>query len=294
MQELRGKVAVVTGGASGIGLAMARRFSAEGMKVVVADIEAPALAEAAGRLRSGGADVLDVVTDVSQAGQVEELAAKTVAHYGAVHVVCNNAGVAGGGGPVWDIPLGEWEWVLGVNLWGVVHGVRSFLPRLLEAGEGHVVNTASMAGLLGLYTSPPYAVSKFGVVALSESLHNQLQIAGAPVGVSVLCPAWVRTRIHESGRNRPPGAGAPVATGLDEPVRQAMERIIESGLGPAVVAEKVLAAVRSGQFYVLPHDDEFWLGLIRERTDNIVEGRNPTPAPLPGSDLIKAAITGLA
>jgi NAD(P)-dependent dehydrogenase (short-subunit alcohol dehydrogenase family) len=294
MQELRGKVAVVTGGASGIGLAMARRFSAEGMKVVLADIEAPVLAEAAGRLRSEGADVLDVVTDVSEAGQVEELAAKTVAHYGAVHVVCNNAGVAGGGGPVWDIPLGDWEWVLGVNLSGVVHGVRSFLPRLLKAGEGHVVNTASMAGLLGFYTSPPYAVSKFGVVALSESLYNQLQIAGAPVGVSVLCPAWVRTRIHESDRNRPPGAGAPGATEPDEPERQAMERVIESGMDPAEVAERVLAAVRSGQFYVLPHDDEFWLSLIRERTNGIVEGRNPIPGPLPGADSIKAAISRVA
>jgi NAD(P)-dependent dehydrogenase (short-subunit alcohol dehydrogenase family) len=293
VRQLRGKVAVVTGGASGIGLALARRFSAEGMKVVIADIEVPVLADAAAQLRAEGAEVLDVVTDVSQAAQVEELAERTVAHYGAVHVVCNNAGVSCAG-PAWEIPLGEWEWVLGVNLWGVIHGVRSFLPRLLRAGEGHVVNTASMAGLLGLYTAPPYAVSKFGVVALSESLYHQLQVAGVPVGVSVLCPAWVRTRIHESDRNRPPAGGEPGTTALDQQTRDAMEHIIASGMEPAAVAEKVVAAVRSGQFYVLPHDDQAWLNRIMKRTENIVGRRNPDPEILPGSDLIKDAVSKLA
>jgi NAD(P)-dependent dehydrogenase (short-subunit alcohol dehydrogenase family) len=291
MQELRGKVAVITGGASGIGFAMARRFSAEGMKVVIADIEVTALRDAAAELRSEGAEVLDVVTDVSRADEVEALAEQTVAHFGAVHLVCNNAGVAGGG-PAWDISLGEWEWVLGVNLWGVVHGVRSFVPRLLRAGEGHVVNTASMAGLVGLYMSPPYAVSKFGVVALSESLFDQLQIAGAPVGVSVLCPAWVHTRINESDRNRPPSAGPPASGHMDEGTRLAMQDIIAHGMDPAEVAEKVLRAVQSGQFYVLPHDDEFWLGLIRKRMTGIVERRNPVPDPLPGWEAIKAAVPG--
>jgi NAD(P)-dependent dehydrogenase (short-subunit alcohol dehydrogenase family) len=276
MEELRGKVAVITGGASGIGFAMARRFSAEGMKLVIADIEVPALAEAAERLRAAGADVLEVVTDVSQADQVELLAQKTVDHYGAVHVVCNNAGVAGGG-PAWDISLGEWEWVLGVNLWGVVHGVRSFVPRMLRAGEGHIVNTASMAGLIGLYTSPPYAVSKFGVVALSESLYSQLRISGAPVGVSVLCPAWVRTHIDESDRNR-----------------LAMQHLIAGAMDPSMVADRVVEAVRSGQLYVLPHDDEFWLDLIRERTTGIVERRNPQPGPLPGSEALRAAVARFA
>jgi NAD(P)-dependent dehydrogenase (short-subunit alcohol dehydrogenase family) len=293
VQELGGKVGVVTGGASGIGLAMARRFSAEGMKVVVADVEAPALAEAAERLRSEGADVLDVVTDVSQADQVEALAEKTVAHYGAVHIVCNNAGVAGGG-PAWEIPLAEWEWVLGVNLWGVVHGVRSFVPRLLRAGEGHIVNTASMAGLVGLYTSPPYAVSKFGVVALSESLYSQLKIAGAPVGVSVLCPGWVRTRINESDRNRPAAAGPPTPTHLDEETTAAIQHIIAGGMGPEEVADRVLMAVRANQFYVLTHDDEMWLDLIRKRMTDIVDRRNPSPEPLPGSAAIKAAVSRLS
>jgi NAD(P)-dependent dehydrogenase (short-subunit alcohol dehydrogenase family) len=293
MQELRGKVAVVTGGASGIGFAMARRFGAEGMKLVIADIEVPALSEAAERLRAEGADVLDVVTDVSQADQVELLAEKTVAHYGAVHVLCNNAGVAGGG-PAWDISLGEWEWVLGVNLWGVVHGVRSFVPRMLKAGEGHVVNTASMAGLIGLYTSPPYAVSKFGVVALSESLYSQLKISGAPVGVSVLCPAWVRTRIDESDRNRPAAAGPPTATQASEETRLAMQHLIAGAMDPALVADRVVEAVRSGQLYVLPHDDEFWLDLIRERTTRIAERRNPEPEPLPGSEALKAAVSRIS
>ncbi len=293
MRELTGKVAVVTGGASGIGLAMARRFHAEGMRLVIADIEQPALTEAAEQLRSEGAEVLDVVTDVSQADQVEALAEDSVAHYGSVQVVCNNAGV-GGGGPAWDISLGEWEWVLGVNLWGVIHGVRSFVPRLLKAGEGHIVNTASMAGLIGLYTSPHYAVSKFGVVALSESLYNQLQMAGAPVGVSVVCPAWVHTRINESDRNRPPAAGVPTATERDDQTRSAVEHVISSGMDPAEVADKVVAAVKSGQLYVLPHDDQFWLDLITKRTTGIIERRNPTPDPLPGSDAIRAAISQLA
>jgi NAD(P)-dependent dehydrogenase (short-subunit alcohol dehydrogenase family) len=292
MRELRGKVAVVTGGASGIGFAMARRFHAEGMKLVIADIEEPALGGAAQRLRSEGAEVLEVVTDVSQADQVEALAEATVAHYGSVQVVCNNAGV-GGGGPAWDISLGEWEWVLGVNLWGVINGVRSFVPRLLRAGEGHIVNTASMAGLIGLYTSPPYAVSKFGVVALSESLYNQLRIGGAPVGVSVVCPAWVHTRINEADRNRPPAAGMPTTTELDDQTRSAMEHVISSGMDPAEVADKVVAAVKSGQLYVLPHDDKFWLDLITKRTTGIVERRNPTPDPLPGADAIRAAISQL-
>jgi NAD(P)-dependent dehydrogenase (short-subunit alcohol dehydrogenase family) len=269
---------------------MARRFSAEGMRLVLADIEGPALAEAAERLRSEGAEVLAVVTDVSQADQVDELAEKTMAHYGAAHVVCNNAGVAGGG-LAWDIPLAEWEWVLGVNLWGVIYGVRAFVPQLLKAGEGHVVNTASMAGLLGLYTSPPYAVSKFGVVALSESLYDQFQIAGVPIGVSVLCPAWVRTRINEADRNRPASAGVPAPTEIDEQARLAMQHIIEAGMGPAEVADKVVAAVRSGQLYILPHDDEPWLRRIRDRTENIVERRNPVPEPLPGWGSIKAAVS---
>jgi NAD(P)-dependent dehydrogenase (short-subunit alcohol dehydrogenase family) len=290
MKELRGKVAVVTGGASGIGFALARRFCAEGMKVVVADVEPPALAEAARQLRSEGADVLDVVTDVSQADEVEALAEKTVAHYGGVNVICNNAGVAVGG-TAWDISLGEWEWVLGVDLWGVIHGVRSFVPRILRAGEGHVVNTASMAGLLGLYTSPPYAVAKFGVVALSESLYIQLQTAGVPVGVSVLCPAWVRTRINESDRNRPFSAGPSAA--IDEEVRVSMKHVIDSGMGPDEVADKVLVAIRSGQLYVLPHDDEAWLDRIRMRTAAIVDRRNPTPEPLPGWEAIKNAISDL-
>jgi NAD(P)-dependent dehydrogenase (short-subunit alcohol dehydrogenase family) len=292
MQELAGKVAVVTGGASGIGLAMARRFGAEGMKLVIADIEEAALSEAADQLRSEGAEVFDVVTDVSQADQVEALAEETVAHYGAVHVVCNNAGVAGGG-PAWEISLGEWEWVLGVNLWGVVHGVRSFVPRLLRAGEGHIVNTASMAGLVGLYTSPPYAVSKSGVVALSESLYCQLQIAGAPVGVSVLCPAWVRTRIHEADRNRPLTAGPPTDTQGNDETRLAMQQVIAGGMDPAKVADRVLVAVRSGQLYVLPHDEEFWLDLIRKRMTGIVDRRNPTAEPLPGSEAVKAAVSRL-
>jgi NAD(P)-dependent dehydrogenase (short-subunit alcohol dehydrogenase family) len=182
-----GRVAVVTGAASGIGFGLSERFAAEGMQVVMADVEAPALAEAAARLRQQGAEIHAVVTDVSKADQVERLRDQAVEAFGAVHLLCNNAGVGGSTGSLWDISPAEWEWVLGVNLWGVINGVRAFMPVLLDQDVAHVVNTSSIfgvfAGALG-----PYSVSKHAVVAYSESLYFQLRDAGARVGVSVLCP----------------------------------------------------------------------------------------------------------
>ena len=291
MDDLRGRVAVVTGGASGIGRALAERFGSEGMGVVLADVEAAPLRDAAARLRGAGADVLDVVTDVRDPAQVEALADRAAAHFGAVHVVCNNAGVAGGAGPVWEVPLADWEWTLGVNLWGVIHGVRAFVPRLVAQGEGHVVNTASMAGLITGATGGPYAVSKFGVVALSEGLYLNLQMAAPGVGVSVLCPGWVNTRIGESERNRPADL---VVERPPNPMadkgRRGLRRVLEAGMDPAAVADRVVSAIREQRFYVLPHDDESWLAPVRERMTDILEGRNPAPRPVPGSDVILASL----
>jgi len=207
-----GRVAVVTGAASGIGLALSRRYAAEGMSVVLADMEGPALEAAAAELSGRGARVRAVVTDVSDADQVDALRDAALAAFGAVHVVCNNAGVGGPHGPLWEISRGDVEWVLGVNTGGVLNGIRSFVPVLLEQDAGHVVNTASIfgvfAGTLGIY-----GPSKHTVVALSEALHLQLREVGARVGVSVLCPGAVATRIATSARNRPASAGPRARTG---------------------------------------------------------------------------------
>ena len=202
MKDFRDRVAVVTGAASGIGRALADRFAAEGMKVVLADVEEKALRLAEAEFREKGVDVLGVQTDVSKPDEIEKLAQETLDAFGAVHIVCNNAGVAGAWGQAWANTLDDWNWIIGVNLWGVIHGVRTFLPIMLEQGdEGHIVNTASLAGLMpgrGIY-----GVTKQAVVALSESIYNDLKVADAKIGVSVLCPGWVNTNIIDAGRNRP-------------------------------------------------------------------------------------------
>jgi NAD(P)-dependent dehydrogenase (short-subunit alcohol dehydrogenase family) len=279
MDDLMGKTAVVTGGASGIGLAMGHAFADQNMKVVLADIETDALDEAVAGF-DDGAEVVGVLCDVSDGAQVEGLRDAALDHFGGVHLVCNNAGVSAGG-PVWENSLADWNWVLGVNLMGVVHGIRAFTPLFIEQGEGHIVNTASMAGL----TSPPfmaiYNVSKHAVVTLTETLFADLQLAGhTGVGASVLCPGWVRTRIHEAGRNRPEGQGGDVAIGLaSEGMQEFINEVIASGLDPAVVADQVVNAVRGRQFYVLTHPA--WNEAITRRTELIVEGSDPQIANLP-------------
>src|SRR5215468_8675057 len=187
MKEFREKVAVVTGAASGIGRALAQRFARAEMKVVLADVESGALEQAADEIAASGTQTLAVRTDVSKAAEVERLAQAVIDKFGAVHVVCNNAGV-GTSGPTWMQTVDDWKWLLGVNLWGVIHGVRVFTPLLLAQGEGHIVNTASLAGMISGAGAAPYNVSKFGVVALSETLHHELTLLGMPVRVSVLCP----------------------------------------------------------------------------------------------------------
>ncbi len=272
MDDLAGNVAVVTGAAGGIGLALARAFAAEGMRIVLADIDAGELARACEELRSGGADALAVPTDVSDPAAVEALRDATLDAFGSVHVVCNNAGV-GTGGPLWEVPLEAFEWVMGVNFWGVVHGIRTFVPHLVAQGTGHVVNTASAAGLVASPFLGPYTASKFAVVALSETL--AMELAGSGVAVSVLCPLWVRTRIHESGRNAPPAVTA--ALGEGDPGgagRQVIAQLVETGLPPEVVAGKVVEAVKGGGFWVLPHEQV--AAAARRRAENITEGERPT------------------
>lgn len=255
MEDFQGKVAVVTGGASGIGRALAEKSAQQGMKVVLADVEASALKQAEEEMRSGGADVLAVQTDVSKAEDVEALAQKAFDTYRAVHLLFNNAGV-GGGTTVWDSSLADWQWILGVNLWGVIHGIHFFVPRMLAQGsEGHIVNTASSAGLIASSGLGIYKVTKHGVVTLSETLALELAQAGANIKVSVLCPEWVNTRIMDSERNRPvalQNAPQPLRPEVAAAI-QAIRQVIEAGIPPSQVAGTVFDAIRENKFYILTH-----------------------------------------
>ncbi|MCE7885798.1 MAG: SDR family NAD(P)-dependent oxidoreductase [Actinobacteria bacterium ATB1] len=254
MQDFRGRTAVVTGAASGIGLALARRLAAEGMNLVVCDIEDEPLAAAVEELGGRGVEVLSMHADVSDPAAVEGLAAAAETRFGPVAVVCNNAGVAVGG-LSWEVAPEDWNWIIGVNLKGVVNGIRSFVSRMVAAGvEGHVVNTASIAGLTSSPLMGPYNVTKHGVVTLSEVLAGELAMVGANIGVSVLCPGWVATRIHESDRNRPHTAETtPEMDQMAEAVRSVIGGLIESGMSPDDVADEVLDAIRTGRFYIRPH-----------------------------------------
>jgi NAD(P)-dependent dehydrogenase (short-subunit alcohol dehydrogenase family) len=280
VEDFSGRVAVVTGGASGIGFALASAFAAEGMKVVLGDIEAPALDEAVGKLEASGADVIGIRTDVSDAAQVQALADAAVARFGAIHIACNNAGV-GAGGFSWEAPLSTWEWVLGVNLWGVIHGLRAFVPILMQQPEAHVVNTASVAGLVGGPYMGPYNASKHAVVAISETLYHEMGLMAPHVKVSVLCPGWVRTRIAQSERNRPAdtgseGDGDTVAEG--SLMSDVLQPFIDKGMPPEEVASKVLGAIRAERFWILPHDgtEDFWMNFVNERTQSLADRTNPT------------------
>jgi NAD(P)-dependent dehydrogenase (short-subunit alcohol dehydrogenase family) len=260
MQDLEGKVAVVTGSASGIGLGLARRFARERMRVVLADVEAAALDKATAELADefGADNVVGVLTDVRDDEAVDALAAATFDRYGAAHVLCNNAGV-GVGGLAWTVPADRWRGAVDVNLLGVARGIRAFVPRMIEQGEGHVVITASAAGILTGPAMAPYFATKHAVVALSESLYFDLQLAGGAVGVSVLCPEWVRTNIADTERNRPadvaPAEPAPVS-GIDvdaDMVRDLIQGLVDGGIDPDDVAAQVVDAIRTGRFWVLTH-----------------------------------------
>ena len=272
---LEGQVAVVTGGASGIGRAMAERFAAAGMKIVLADIEASVLDSTAKEMRDAGADVLTQQTDVSDGAAVDSLAANTLDHFGAVHIVCNNAGVATAG-PVWTMTQADWEFTIGVNLWGVIHGIRAFTPALLEQNEGHFVNTASMAGLVSMPNMGAYNVTKQGVVAITETLFEDLRAAGSDVGASVLCPAFVNTKIWDSQRNRPealqndPGSSS---SGTYETSKNTLKAVIEHAMPPSQVADAVHDAVIAQQLYILTHAASG--EALTKRAGHIAAGENP-------------------
>lgn len=254
MREFKGKTAFVTGGASGIGLAMARAFAEKGMNVMLADVEQSALDSALTDLGKLGNHVRGVACDVADPDSVERAAQATFEAFGKVHVLCNNAGVAAGGG-IDTISIENWRWVVDVNLMGVMYGVRSFLPHLRAHGEGgHIVNTASMAGMISGMGFSPYAATKFAVVAMSEGLRPQLQPFG--IGVSVLCPHFVRTNIGESGRNRQERYGQMPTLDPGSPAAAMVEEIrkqIAAGLDPADVAARVLAAIENDELYIFTH-----------------------------------------
>jgi NAD(P)-dependent dehydrogenase (short-subunit alcohol dehydrogenase family) len=268
VKDFRGKVAVVTGAASGIGLALSERFAAEGMKVVMADIEAGPLVTAAAAVRQKAPGVLDLRVDVSKPDDVERLARETYAAFGAAHVVCNNAGVAVIGA-VHEHSLADWQWVLGVNLWGVIHGIESFVPRMIASKEpGHIVNTASMAGLVATRGLGVYNTSKYAVVGLSETLAKDLR--PYHIGVSVLCPMGVATQIRASDRNRPSELSNETASAA-EPVE-----LMGRTLPPAVVAEMVLSAIRANRLYVITHEEA--LEALRRRHERLEQAVLETKA----------------
>ena len=251
MKDFRGKVAVVTGAASGIGRALAEELARQQMRVVLADVEQPALERAVTELRVAELDVTGVVTDVSNLSSVENLAREARSIYGNVHVLCNNAGVGGSGRILHKSTIKDWQWILGINLWGVIYGTHVFVPEMLEHGEEcHIVNTASVAGLfapLGIYS-----VSKHAVIGLSESLRAELQQADAKIGVSVLCPAYVRTGIGQATRNRPAHL---INEDEDRAAIAAINQLVENGSDPRDIAVQVLDAIREDQFWILTHPE---------------------------------------
>ncbi len=277
MKDFSGKVAVITGAASGIGLALTKKCLAEGRQGVMADIQQDALDKAAADLQAAGNNnILPVRTDVSLQAEIEALAKKTMDHFGAVHLLFNNAGV-GGGGNAWESTTKDWEWVIGVNLWSVIHGVRVFTPLMIEQDtDCHIVNTASVAGLLGGVTNACYSVTKHGVVALTENLYSDLRQQNLKVGASVLCPGFINTNIHDSGRNRQDrvaneGETGPTAEQLE--MRNAFKTFLEQGMQPEQLAEIVFEGIKVDRLYILTHTD--FDDALLTRAKNIMNGVNP-------------------
>lgn len=295
MQNFEGRVAVITGGASGIGLAIAKRAIAEGMHVAIGDVEKTALDNSVEQLRSllpdgDGSDasnrrVFGFALDVADGAQMQAFADATIDHFGAVNIFCNNAGV-GGGGLTWETPIETWEWTLGVNLWGVIHGIRSFVPLLLQQQDAHIVNTASVAGLVASPMMGAYNASKHAVVAISETLHHEFAMLGATPKVSVLCPGWVNTGIGDSERNRPDHLAVTnevdeAAEASAEPMRDMLRSVLANGMDPDEVAAKVFAAITAEQFWIQTHaeqDGDKWMNAVNSRLDSARNRTNPVLA----------------
>jgi len=278
MKDFAGKVAVITGGASGIGRGIAQWCVGAGVKVVLADIDGGRLEAAEADLTAMGGTVLCVRTDVAKRGDVEELARRAFDWFGQVHLLFNNAGVAAGG-PPWEATWNDWEWVIGVNLWGVIHGVKIFTPRMMEQNtECHIVNTASMAGLMAGGISATYSVTKHGVVALSEALHLWLEQRKALVRASVLCPGMVRTDVGNCEHHRPEELKNPPVELSPEMKagRAAIDSLIARGMPPDEVAEIVFDAIRKEQFYIIT--DSRWMETVRLRMDKLMALENPASA----------------
>lgn len=280
MKEFREKVAVITGGASGIGWGLAERCVREGMKVVLADIEESALKEAEKALSAGSANVLTVPTDVAKLSDIEALAQRTIDVFGGVHLLFNNAGVqtrASIRQPVWDNTLADWEWLIGVNLWGVIYGIKVFVPIMLRQNtESHIVNTSSMAGLIAESELVIYSVTKAGVIKLSEGLYLQLKRMKSPVGVSVMCPAFITSRLGDAERNRPKELQNPPEVPQQSEQPSLIKQLRKANwnvLSPGQSADIVFRAIREDTFYIFT--DQLINTLFKQRVDNILQGRNP-------------------
>jgi len=278
MQQLEGRVALVTGAASGIGFALARRCAEEGMKVVLSDVEEAKTVESAGLLEAQGHQVLAVPCDVRVQASVDDLRDAALKEFGTIHVVCNNAGVFAGG-VSWEAPLKDYEWLINVNLWGVIHGIRSFTPLMLERGEeGHIINTASMAAVTSMPFTGVYYMTKHAVLSMSETLYHELTLMGAKVGASVLCPELIATQIDQSDRNRPDALRSEgEAPTQHEVVMHAIHEGVKTGVPPEKIADRVVAAIRENRFYILA--DDAWRKTCEVRLEDIRLRRNPTFAP---------------
>jgi NAD(P)-dependent dehydrogenase (short-subunit alcohol dehydrogenase family) len=274
MKDLNGKVAVITGGGSGIGRAMAERFAAAGMHIVLADVDEVRLRTVEADLGERGTQVLPVLCDTSLEESVQELARRTLERFGGAHVLCNNAGVAGVGDP-WNGPMSVWEWVVDINLYGVVHGIRAFLPIMLDQGEGHIVNTASMAGLLAMPGLAPYNATKSAVVAISEGLFVEQVAKGSPVRVSVLCPSFVKSNLMVDPKwiDRLGAQPADTSDPIGAAMTQMLQAGVEEGLEASEVADMVHDAVVDERFWILTHDD--MKSLPVERMQRAAAGENP-------------------
>lgn len=279
MKEFKGKVAVVTGAASGIGRGLAEYCAREGMKVVLADIEEPALKQAAEELKSRNAEVIAVRTDVSRLADIEALARKTLDTFGGVHLLFNNAGVQVGRSlthPLWENTVADWEWALGVNLWGVIYGVKVFMPIMLQQNtECHIVNTSSMAGLIAEPQLVIYSVTKAGIIQLSEGLYLQLEQSNSKIGVSVLCPAFVSSKLSQAERNRPREFQDPLEPSPPPETPSLVKKFQKEHirLSPEQSAHIVFQAIREGTFYIFT--DPLVAKLFKQRSDNILQGHNP-------------------